>query len=77
MAEAKEPREKLTVAVDPPVRDALRRRADELDITPGAVARHVLSSWARSVAADAGPRLAAAICLCAALMTFSALWGAA
>jgi hypothetical protein len=48
MAEAKEPREKLTVAIDPPVRQALQHRATELDITPGAVARHVLSSWARS-----------------------------
>jgi hypothetical protein len=47
MAEAKEPREKLTVAVDAPVRQALQRRADELDITAGAVARNVLSSWAR------------------------------
>jgi hypothetical protein len=52
MAESKEPREKLTVAVDPPVRQALRRRADELDITPGAVARHVLSNWARQAAVE-------------------------
>jgi hypothetical protein len=48
MAEAKEPREKLTVAVDAPMRQALQRRAAELDISTGAVARHVLSSWARS-----------------------------
>jgi hypothetical protein len=48
MAEAKQPREKLTVAIDPPVREALQRRAHELDITPGAVARHILSTWARS-----------------------------
>jgi hypothetical protein len=52
MAEEKQTREKLTVAVDAPVRQALQRRADELDVTPGAVARNVLSTWARSRQAE-------------------------
>jgi hypothetical protein len=39
MPEPKTTREKLTVSIDPPVRDALKRHADELDITPAAYAR--------------------------------------
>jgi hypothetical protein len=41
---------------NPPVRQALRRHAEELDITPGAVASNVLSSWVHSVVTEAGLR---------------------
>lgn len=44
---AEEPREKMTVSLDRRVRDALRRRAEELDVGEAAVARNVLSAWAR------------------------------
>jgi hypothetical protein len=47
MAEAKRPREKLTLTIDPPVRQALQRKAEELDISEASFARHVLSDWAR------------------------------
>ena len=47
---ADKPCKKLTVAINPPVREALRQRAAKSDITPAAVARHILSSWARDEA---------------------------
>ena len=47
MPEPKTTREKLTVSIDPPVRDALERHAAALVISPAAYARHVLHDWAR------------------------------
>jgi hypothetical protein len=43
----KEAREKMTVVIDQRVRAALRRRATELDVGEAAVARNILSEWAR------------------------------
>jgi hypothetical protein len=73
MAEEKRSREKLTVAVDPPVRQAPQRRADELDVTPGAAARQVAEQLGPPVADQPTIRLTAAIVLRAAAMALCAL----
>jgi hypothetical protein len=52
MAE-KEPRAKMTIAIDRRVREALRRRAEELDCAEATVARSVLAAWARQQPAEA------------------------
>lgn len=46
MAE-KELREKMSIAIDSRIREALEQRAAELDVGLAVVARSVLAQWAR------------------------------